>query len=72
MTPRRPGLDDLDREMRDHIAAETLDNVARGNEDDARAAAIRKFGNIARVKEDVRAAWIPGWLVATRLIAGLL
>jgi hypothetical protein len=63
MIPRRPDLDDLDREIRDHIEAETHDNVARGmSEDEARTAAIRKFGNVARVKEDVRAVWIPNWL----------
>ncbi len=67
MTPRRPDLDDLDREMRDHIEAETLDNVSRGmNPDQARAAAIRKFGHLARVKEDVRAVSIPGWLDQVR------
>src|SRR3954467_9045557 len=63
MNPRRPDLDDLDREIRDHIEAETRDNVARGmSEDEARSAAIRKFGNVVRVKEDVRAVWIAGWL----------
>jgi putative ABC transport system permease protein len=63
MIGRTPDLDDLDREIRDHIEAETEENVARGMPaDDARAAAIRKFGNIARVKEDVRGVWIPGWL----------
>ncbi len=63
MTPRRPDLDHLDREIRDHIEAETHDNVARGmSKDEARTAAIRKFGNVARVKEDVRAVWVPGWL----------
>jgi putative ABC transport system permease protein len=61
--PRRPDLDDLDREMRDHIEAETEENIARGMaENDARAAAIRKFGNVTRIKEDVRGVWIPGWL----------
>ena len=55
MIRRTPDLDDLDREIRDHIDAETQDNVARGMpEDEARAAAIRKFGNVTRVKEDVR------------------
>ena len=59
MIPRRPDLDDLDREIRDHLEAEMHDNVAQGmSEDEARAAAIRKFGNIARVKEDVRAVWL--------------
>jgi putative ABC transport system permease protein len=63
MTGRTPDLDDLDREIRDHIDAETEDNIARGMpEDEARFAAVRKFGNIARVKEDVRGVWVPGWI----------
>ena len=63
MSLRRPDLDGLDMEIRDHIDAETQDNLARGmREDDARAAAMRKFGNIARVKEDVRGVWVPAWV----------
>ena len=55
----RRHLDDLDQEIRDHIEAETRDNVARGmQEDDARAAALRKFGNITRVKEEARDVWV--------------
>src|SRR5262245_39197378 len=70
MIPRRPDLDDLDREIRDHIDADTRDNVARGmSEEEARTAAIRKFGNVARVKEDVRAVWMSGWLDELRLDA---
>jgi putative ABC transport system permease protein len=60
---RRPDLDDLDREIRDHLEEDTLANIARGmNEADARAAAIRKFGNVTRVKEDVRDVWVPMWI----------
>jgi putative ABC transport system permease protein len=63
MRPRRPDLDDLDREIREHIEADTRDNVARGmSKDEASAAAVRKFGSVARVKEDVRAVWTPGWV----------
>ena len=63
MTGRTPDLDDLDREIRDHIDAETQDNIARGMpEDEARFAAVRKFGNAARIKEDVRGVWVPGWM----------
>jgi hypothetical protein len=59
MIPRRPDLEDLDGEIREHIEAETHDNVARGmSEEEARTAALRKFGNVARVKEDVRAVWM--------------
>lgn len=67
MGPRRPDLDDLDREIRDHIDAETRDNIARGmGEEAARTAALRRFGNVARVKEDVRAVWVWGWLERLR------
>ena len=53
---RRPDLDDLEREMREHIEADTQENIARGmTPERARLAAIRKFGNPTRVKEDVRA-----------------
>src|SRR4051794_31368652 len=63
MSRRTPDLDDLDREIRDHIDAETRDNIARGMpEEDARAAAIRRFGNITAVKEGVRGVWVPGWI----------
>jgi hypothetical protein len=62
MIRRTPDLDDLDREIRDHIEHETEDNVARGmSPDEARTAAMRKFGNVTRVKEDVRGVWIPDW-----------
>jgi putative ABC transport system permease protein len=63
MIRRTPDLDDLDREIRDHIEHETEDNIARGmSPDEARDAAVRKFGNVARVKEDVRGVWIPSWV----------
>lgn len=67
MIGRRPDLDDLDREIRDHLDAETDDNFARGmSADEARAAAVRKFGNVTRVKENVREVWVPGWLDRAR------
>jgi len=59
---KRDALDDLDADIRDHIARETADNIDRGmTPDDARAAALRKFGSVALAKEDARAMWIPVW-----------
>ena len=56
-------LDDLDDEIRDHIERETQDNIDRGMAPDAaRAAARRKFGNVAMTKEDARAVWVPVWI----------
>ena len=56
-------LSDLDGEIRDHIERETDDNIARGmSARDARYAALRKFGSVARAREDARDVWIPVWL----------
>src|SRR5438034_649865 len=56
-------LEDLDQDIRDHIEQETRDNIERGmSPEEAGQAAARKFGNIALVKEDTRAVWIPIWI----------
>jgi hypothetical protein len=53
----------LDEEIRDHLERETEDNIARGiTPDEARYAALCKFGNITRVKEEVREVWRRVWL----------
>jgi predicted permease len=58
MTPHP--LDSLDDDIRDHIERETEDNVARGmSREEARHAALRTFGNVTVIREDVRAVWIP-------------
>jgi putative ABC transport system permease protein len=56
-------LDDLDDDIRDHIERETEDNIARGmSPEEARRAAMRAFGNVALVREDTRAVWVPALL----------
>jgi len=60
---RRRHLDALDDDIRDHLERETADNIDRGmTPDAARAAAHRAFGNVALIKEDTRAVWIPVWV----------
>jgi putative ABC transport system permease protein len=55
-------LHDLDDDIRDHIERETRENIERGmSPEDARSAALRRFGNVLRVKEDTRRVWIPLW-----------
>jgi len=50
--------EELDRDIAEHIAIETDDNIARGmSPAEARHAALRKFGNVARVMEDTRREW---------------
>ncbi len=63
MSLRRRMEDDIDRDIRDHIDMETRENIERGMAPlDARAAALRKFGNPLRIAEDTRAVWRWEWL----------
>lgn len=64
MKPRaKRFLDDLDQEIHEHIELATQENIDRGmTPAEARYAARRKFGNVTRVKEDVRGIWRPVWL----------
>ena len=56
-------LENLDQDIRDHIEEETQDNIARGmTPDEARQAALRKFGNVLRVQEDTREVWTVVWI----------
>jgi putative ABC transport system permease protein len=60
---KRQSLNSLDEEIRDHVERETQENVDRGmSRDDARYAALRKFGNVTSAKEDARAVFMPVWL----------
>jgi predicted permease len=62
MTRGRRALDDLDRDIRDHIEREVQDNLARGLPPaEAWRRAMVAFGNVLLVKEDTRATWIPSW-----------
>jgi putative ABC transport system permease protein len=56
-------LEDLEQEIRDHIDRETQDHIDRGMPaEEARHAAMRKFGNVRRVMEDTREVWTLVWL----------
>jgi predicted permease len=56
-------LASLDDDIRDHIERETQDNIERGlSAQEARYAALRKFGNVTLVREETRAVWIPVWM----------
>ncbi|HEY6251364.1 MAG TPA: ABC transporter permease [Candidatus Angelobacter sp.] len=63
MMRRKRMLADLDEDILDHIERETQDNIERGmSPEEARNAALRKFGNVARVKEETREVWSVVWL----------
>ncbi|NDQ58752.1 MAG: FtsX-like permease family protein, partial [Acidipila sp.] len=56
-------LEDLDKDIREHIEMEAQDNIERGMApQEARYAAMRKFGNVTQVKEATREVWIFVWL----------
>lgn len=62
MWRRRRALDDLDDDIREHLARETEENIARGmSPAEADASAHRAFGSVTRIKEDTRAVWVPIW-----------
>jgi predicted permease len=63
MNLRKRMMSDLDQDIHDHIARETQDNIDRGmSPQEARYAALRKFGNVTLVREDTREVWILRWL----------
>ncbi len=64
MRPRAKRLlSDLDQEIREHIELATQENIARGMKpEEASHAAMLKFGNVTRVKEDAREVWTAVWL----------
>src|SRR6202142_3680114 len=63
MSRRKRMLENLEQDIREHIAIETQDNIDRGMApEEARFAAIRKFGNVRRATEETREVWNFVWL----------
>lgn len=63
MSLRKRTLKGLEDDIRSHIENETQDNIARGMlPEDARRAALLKFGNVTRVIEDTREVWSLPWI----------
>jgi predicted permease len=63
MKRRKRMMDELEQDIRAHIEMETQDNIARGlPPEEARYAAIRKFGNVTRVQEEAHEVWSFLWL----------
>src|SRR5262245_24147015 len=63
---RRRQDEELDEEIRAHLAMAASDRIERGESaDEARERAHREFGNVALVKETTRAMW--GWTSLERI-----
>ncbi len=60
---RKRMMEDLEQDIRDYIERETQDNIERGMPlEEARYAALRKFGNMTRAREETREVWSFGWI----------
>ena len=63
MNRRKRMMEELDQDIRDFVERETQDNIERGmSPEEARYAALRKFGNVTRAKEDTWEVWSYRWL----------
>src|SRR4051812_16767937 len=60
VTRMHPDQDDLDEEIRGHIALSVKERIERGEDPDAaRLAALREFGNVTLTRDSMRAVWRP-------------
>jgi predicted permease len=60
---RQRMMEELDQDIRDFVERETEDNIERGmSPEEARYAALRKFGNVTRAKEETWEVWSFVWL----------
>ncbi len=63
MSRRKRMMEDLNQDIHDYLERETQDNIERGlPPEEARYAALRKFGNVTRVKEEAWELWSFVWL----------
>src|SRR5262245_17228797 len=58
-----PDIDDLDDEIRGHLAISIKERIERGEDPDAaRLAALKEFGNVTLTRDSIRRVWRHGWL----------
>jgi putative ABC transport system permease protein len=58
-----PRQDDLDDEIRGHMALSIRERIEHGEDPEAaRLAALKEFGNVTLTRDSIRAVWRPRWL----------
>src|SRR5262245_53924220 len=58
----RPDDNDLDEEIRGHLAIEIQERIGRGEEPEAaRLGALRQFGYVPKLREEMRRVWYSRW-----------
>src|ERR1700674_4957259 len=65
----RPGNDELDDEIRGHLAINIKERIERGEDPEAaRLAALREFGNVTLTRDSMRSIWRSRWLAAAEAL----
>jgi predicted permease len=65
----RPDHDDLDEEIRGHLALSIKERIERGEDPaSARLAALKEFGNVTLTRDSMRSVWRPRWLDAAEAL----
>jgi putative ABC transport system permease protein len=65
-----PDLDELDEEIRGHIALSIKERIERGEDPEAaRLAALKEFGNVLLTRDSIRSVWRPRWLDEAEALA---
>jgi predicted permease len=59
----KPDLDELDEEIRGHLALSIRERIERGEDPEAaRLAALKEFGNVLLTRDSIRRVWRHRWL----------
>ena len=66
----KPDLNELDEEIRGHMALSIKERIERGADPEAaRRAALREFGYVASVRDSMRRVWYSRWYDAAEALA---
>jgi putative ABC transport system permease protein len=66
----KPKLDELDEEIRGHLALSIQERIERGEDPEAaRLAALKEFGNVYLTRDSIRSVWRPRWMEQAEALA---
>src|SRR5262245_25761145 len=64
-----PRQDELDDEIRGHLALSIKERIERGEDPEAaRLAALKEFGNVTLTRDSMRSVWLPRWFHAVEAL----
>src|SRR5213595_890940 len=69
MRPHIPDNNDVDEEIRGHLALSIKERIDRGEDPaSARLAALKEFGNVTLTRDSIRRVWRHRWLDAAEAL----